>query len=243
MMLNGFPLLKKEGIKATITLNRPEHHNRIDPDDIPKLNQHLDAIEADSSIKFLVITGTGQKTFSSGYTIDAILTRMDDSFQLLLNRIENLKLPTICALNGSAYGGGADLASCCDFRIGVHGSRMFIPAAKFGLHYYPDGIRRFTQRFGPVVAKKIFMLSKTIDANEMLRIGFLNELVSQEDLYLTVDDYQKFILECDPVVSASMKKNIDSFASGDLSNEFWIQKYRDALDSTELAKRLKKLTR
>ena len=52
MMLNGFPLLKKEGIKATITLNRPEHHNRIDPDDIPKLNQHLDAIEADSSIKF-----------------------------------------------------------------------------------------------------------------------------------------------------------------------------------------------
>jgi enoyl-CoA hydratase/carnithine racemase len=205
-MSNGFPLFKKEGIKATITLNRPEHHNRIDPDDIPKLNEYLDAIEADSSIKFLVITGTGLKTFSSGYTIDAILTRMDDSFQTLLNRIELFKLPTLCALNGSAYGGGADLASCCDFRIGVHGSRMFIPAAKFGLHYYPDGIRRFTQRFGPVAAKKIFMLSKTIDANEMLRIGFLNELVSQEDLHLVVNDYQKSILECDPLVSASMKK-------------------------------------
>jgi len=240
MMSNGFPLFKKADIKATITLNRPEHHNRIDPDDIPKLNEYLDAIEADSSIKFLVITGTGQKTFSSGYTIDAILTRMDDSFQLLLNRIEKFKLPTICALNGSAYGGGADLASCCDFRIGVHGSRMFIPAAKFGLHYYPDGIRRFTQRFGPVAAKKIFMLSKTIDANEMLRIGFLNELVSQEDLHLIVDDYQKSILECDPTVSGSMKKNIDLFASGDLSNEIWIQKYRDALGSKEMARRLGK---
>jgi enoyl-CoA hydratase/carnithine racemase len=239
-MSNGFPLFKKADIKATITLNRPEHHNRIDPDDIPKLNEYLDAIEADSSIKFLVITGTGQKTFSSGYTIDAILTRMDDSFQLLLNRIEKFKLPTICALNGSAYGGGADLASCCDFRIGVHGSRMFIPAAKFGLHYYPDGIRRFTQRFGPVAAKKIFMLSKTIDANEMLRIGFLNELVSQEDLHLIVDDYQKSILECDPTVSGSMKKNIDLFASGDLSNEIWIQKYRDALGSKEMARRLGK---
>jgi len=239
-MSNGFPLFKKADIKATITLNRPEHHNRIDPDDIPKLNEYLDAIEADSSIKFLVITGTGQKTFSSGYTIDAILTRMDDSFQLLLNRIEKFKLPTICALNGSAYGGGADLASCCDFRIGVHGSRMFIPAAKFGLHYYPDGIRRFTQRFGPVAAKKIFMLSKTIDANEMLRIGFLNELVSQDDLHLIVDDYQKSILECDPTVSGSMKKNIDLFASGDLSNEIWIQKYRDALGSKEMARRLGK---
>jgi 1,4-dihydroxy-2-naphthoyl-CoA synthase len=239
-MSNGFPLFKKADIKATITLNRPEHHNRIDPDDIPKLNEYLDAIEADSSIKFLVITGTGQKTFSSGYTIDAILTRMDDSFQLLLNRIEKFKLPTICALNGSAYGGGADLASCCDFRIGVHGSRMFIPAAKFGLHYYPDGIRRFTQRFGPVAAKKIFMLSKTIDANEMLRIGFLNELVSQEDLHLIVDDYQKSILECDPTVSGSMKKNIDLFASGDFSNEIWLKKYRDALESKEMARRLGK---
>ena len=92
MMSDHFPLFTKEGTKATITLNRPEH-------------------------KFLVITGAGIKTFSSGYTIDAILTRMDDSFQMLLNRIEQFNLTTICALNGSAYGGGVDLAICCDFRI------------------------------------------------------------------------------------------------------------------------------
>ena len=240
MMSDHFPLFTKEGTKATITLNRPEHHNRIDPDDIPKIHQHLDAIENDHSIKFLVITGAGIKTFSSGYTIDAILTRMDDSFQMLLNRIEQFNLTTSCALNGSAYGGGVDLAICCDFRIGVHGSRMFIPAAKFGLHYYPDGIRRFVQRLGPVVAKKIFMLSKTIDANEMLRVGFLNELVSQDDLRPTIDNYQKSILECDPSVSSSMKKNIDIFASGDLSPEIWIQKYREALGSKEMARRLNK---
>ncbi|MEY3754134.1 MAG: hypothetical protein RLY27_734, partial [Pseudomonadota bacterium] len=146
MMSDQFPIFATNGAKATITLNRPEHHNRIDPDDIPKIHEHLDSIKSDNSIKVLVITGTGHKTFSSGYTIDAILTRLDDSFQALMNRIENFDLPTICALNGSAYGGGVDLATCCDFRIGVHGSRMFIPAAKFGLHYYPDGIRRFVQR-------------------------------------------------------------------------------------------------
>lgn len=240
MMSDQFPLFSKDGAKATITLNRPEHHNRIDPDDIPKIHEHLDAVESDHSIKFLVITGTGNKTFSSGYTIDAILTRMDDSFQMLLSRIEKFNLPTICALNGSAYGGGVDLATCCDFRIGVHGSRMFIPAAKFGLHYYPDGIRRFVQRVSPVAAKKIFMLSKTMDAYEMLRVGFLNELVSQEDLHQTVDDYQKSILECDSSVSASMKKNIDAFASGDLNPEIWIQKYREALGSKEMARRLGK---
>lgn len=238
MMPDQFPLFAKEGAKATITLNRPEHHNRIDPDDIPKIHAHLDSVESDHLIQVLVITGTGQKTFSSGYTIDAILTRMDDSFQILLSRIEKFNLVTICALNGSAYGGGVDLATCCDFRIGVHGSRMFIPAAKFGLHYYPDGIRRFVQKVGPVAAKKIFMLSKTMDANEMLRVGFLNELVSQEELYQCVDDYQKSILECDSSVSTSMKKNIDAFASGDLSSEVWIQKYREALNSREMARRL-----
>jgi enoyl-CoA hydratase/carnithine racemase len=240
-MSNHFPLFTKEATKATITLNRPEHHNRIDPDDISKIHQHLDAIEKDHSIKLLVITGAGNKTFSSGYTIDAILTRMDDSFQILLNRIEKFNLTTVCALNGSAYGGGVDLAICCDFRIGVLGSRMFIPAAKFGLHYYPDGIRRFVQRVGPVAAKKIFMISKTIDANEMLRIGFLNELVSQDALHLTVNDYHKSILECDPSVTSSMKKNIDVFASGDLSPEIWIQKYSEALNSEEMARRLNKV--
>jgi len=240
MMSDQFPLFTKDGAKATITLNRPEHHNRIDPDDIPKIHEYLDATESDPAIKFLVITGTGKKTFSSGYTIDAILTRMDDSFQILLGRIENLNLPTICALNGSAYGGGVDLATCCDFRIGVHGSRMFIPAAKFGLHYYPDGIRRFVQRVGHVAAKKIFMLSKTMDANEMLRVGFLTELVSHDDLDKTVEDYQKSILECDSSVSVSMKKNINVFASGDLSPKIWIQKYREALGSEEMARRLGK---
>ena len=240
MMSDQSPLLTKDSAKAAITLNRPEHHNRIDPDDIAKIHEHLDAVENDPAIKFLVITGSGNKTFSSGYTIDAILTRMDDSFQMLLNRIEKFNLPTICALNGSAYGGGADLASCCDFRIGVFGSRMFIPAAKFGLHYYPDGIRRFVQRFGPVAAKKIFMLSKTINANEMLRIGFLNELVPQEELHLAVDDYQKSILECDSSVTNSMKSNIDQFSSGDLSPDAWIQKYREALVSPEMASRLGK---
>lgn len=240
MMSGQFPLFAKDGAKATITLNRPEHHNRIDPDDIPKIHEHLDAVESDPAFKLLVITGTGHKTFSSGYTIDAILTRMDDSFQMLLNRIEKFNLPTICALNGSAYGGGVDLATCCDFRIGVHDSRMFIPAAKFGLHYYPDGIRRFVQRVGPVVAKKIFMLSKTMDANEMLRVGFLSDLVTQDDLYKTVDEYQKSILECDSSVIVSMKRNIDQFSAGDLSSDIWIQKYREALGSHEMASRLGK---
>jgi enoyl-CoA hydratase/carnithine racemase len=239
MQIENSPLLIKDGAKATVILNRPEHHNRIDPKDIPKIHEHLDAIESDHSIQMLVITGAGSKTFSSGYTINAILTRMDDSFPMLLGRIEKFNKPTLCALNGSVYGGGVDLATCCDFRIGVNGSRMFIPAAKFGLHYYPDGIRRFVQRVGPVAAKKIFMLGKTMEADEMLRVGFLNDLVQPTKLNLAIDDYLKSVLECENSVTMSMKKNIDAIVNGDLDTKTWIDRYCATLSSKEMAERLK----
>jgi enoyl-CoA hydratase/carnithine racemase len=239
--MHHFPLLNLDGPKATLTLNRPAHHNRIDPQDIPKIHEHLDQVEEASSVRLLVITGTGDKTFSSGYTLDAILTRMDDSFQQLLGRVEQFSKPTVCALNGSAYGGGVDLATCCDFRIGVLGSRMFIPAAKFGLHYHPDGIRRFVQRFGPVAAKKIFMLGKTMDAQEMLRIGFLNELVPAAELPDVIDGYLQSVIEGDSSVMASIKQNIDAFAHADWDKSPWVDRYHETLRSEEIVRRLAKL--
>jgi enoyl-CoA hydratase/carnithine racemase len=235
------PLLTLAGAKATITLNRPEHHNRIDPEDIPVIHAHLDALEGDASVRMVVITGTGSKTFSSGYTLDAILTRMDDSFQLMLGRIETFAKPTVCALNGSAYGGGVDLASACDFRIGVHASRMFVPAAKFGLHYHPDGIRRFVQRVGPVAAKKVFMLGKTLHADEMLRVGFLTDLVDQQNLDATIDEYLASVLAGEASVMSSIKQNIDAFAHGDWDSAQWVDRYHATLQSDVIRQRLQKL--
>lgn len=99
------PQLSISGQRATITLSRPDEHNRIDPSDIPHLMKLLDEIEANQNIRVVVMTGSGSKTFSSGYTISAILKELDSSFETLLDRLENFALPTICALNGSAYGG------------------------------------------------------------------------------------------------------------------------------------------
>ena len=75
------------------------------------------------------------------------------------------------------YGGATDLALCCDLRIGVSTSRMFMPAARFGLHYYADGLRRYVSRLGPTAARKLMLTGCTIEADEMLRIGFLTDLV------------------------------------------------------------------
>src|SRR5215469_12851796 len=159
---DGPPSLNIAGAVATIRFERPSEHNRIDPDDIADLRRHLDKIAARSGLRVVVFTGAGNRTFSSGFTVGAILERLDRSFEDLLDAIEGFPLPTICALNGSVYGGATDLALCCDFRIGVRGTGMFMPAAKFGLHYYPGGLRRFVAVVGLANAKRIFLTAQTL---------------------------------------------------------------------------------
>ena len=235
---DGPPILEVDGVVATIRLRRPAEHNRIDPDDVAVIRDYLESPKLYPAARALVFTGTGETTFSSGYTVDAIVGRLDRNFEELLDALERLPLPTICALNGSVYGGATDLALCCDFRLGVRGSRMFMPAAKFGLHYYPAGLRRAVAALGAAQAKRIFLTAQTIDADEMLRIGFLTELVDRRDLPGRVDAYIAALGECEPGVVRSMKRQIDAIAAGDRTGAESRAAYEASLGSDELRRRL-----
>src|SRR5690606_1801618 len=87
----GTPRLSVEGHAATILLRRPAQHNRIDPDDLPALMDHLAAVEADDRVAVVVFRGSGSQTFSSGYTVEAILSRLKErAFERFLDRLEHL---------------------------------------------------------------------------------------------------------------------------------------------------------
>jgi enoyl-CoA hydratase/carnithine racemase len=223
---------------ATLRFCRPQEHNRIDPEDLAVLMRHFDRVLAEPGVRVLVITGSGEKTFSSGYTVHAIREHLDDRLEKMLDTLESLPLPVICALNGSAYGGAVDLALCCDFRIGVRGSRMFMPAAKFGLHYYPGGLRRYVTRLGLNAAKKLFLTAQAVEDEEMLRIGFLNELVDRAQFDARVQAYVKAILECEPKVVASMKLFLNQTADGTVDLGAQRGAFMQSLRSEELASRL-----
>lgn len=240
MYADGPPTLEVDGLVATIRLRRPAEHNRIDPDDIAIIRGYLDNGSLYPSARALVFTGTGQTTFSSGYTVDAIVGRLDRDFEDLLDAIERFPLPTICALNGSVYGGASDLALCCDFRLGVRGSRMFMPAARFGLHYYPGGLRRAVAAVGAAQAKRIFLTAQTLDSDEMLRIGFLTELVDRQDLAPRLEAYVAALAQCEPGVVKSMKKQINAIAAGDRACSESRAEYQASLASQELRLRLAK---
>jgi len=235
----GAPVLAVEGARATLTLSRPGEHNRIDPADVAVIRAHVAAAASAPGVRVLVITGSGRRTFCSGYTLEAIVEHLHDgTFEAMLDELERCPLPTIAALNGSVYGGGCDLAMCCDWRIGVAGTRMFVPASRIGLAYYPGGLRRFATRLGPAAAKKVFLTSMPLPAEEMLRIGYLQDLVAPGELAATVDRYVQALEAADADAVASMKRSIDRLAGGDGDERQGREDYERTLRSEELRRRL-----
>jgi enoyl-CoA hydratase len=237
------PILTLEGPRATIRLNRPKALNRIEPDDIVALMQLLDRVEETAAVRVLVLTGTG-RAFSGGFDLRAIGThstdpaqeprRVEASFEALANRLENLRMPTICRLNGSVYGGSTDLALACDFRIGVETMQMFMPAARLGLHYYRSGLVRYISRLGLNAAKTLFLTARTVDAAELLRIGYLNEAVPADRLDECVEELAATIAANAPGVVAAMKRSLNEIARGDADAAAIDGRHHDSLHGDEL---------
>ena len=220
------PILTVSDGRAVVRLNRPREHNRLEPVDLTVLQDIFARVEADGSIRVLVLTGTG-KSFSSGFHLGALADRLTgnggegedrDAFEHTVDRLEALQVPTIAALNGSVYGGATDLALACDFRIGVKGIRLLMPAARLGIVYYASGIRRYVTRLGVAAAKKLFMTARPIDAEEMLRIGYLDEIVAPEDLMTRVEELTGTLAANAPLAVAGLKRAINETASGALDS-------------------------
>src|SRR6266853_1012500 len=217
------PIVTIKDGRATIRLNRPREHNRIEPDDLAVLRETFTRIDDDPRVRVLVLTGTG-KSFSSGYHIGALVERHagngeepgSDAFERTVDRLEALRVPTIAALNGSVYGGSTDLALACDFRIGVEGMRLLMPAARLGTVYYPSGIERYVIRLGVGAAKKLFLTAQPIEADEMLRIGYLDACVPTTELLARVDALVATLAGNAPLALAGLKRAINEIAAGRL---------------------------
>jgi enoyl-CoA hydratase len=241
------PVLELNGARATIRLNRPKHLNRLQADDLDALLNLFDRIEADPAIRVLVLTGTG-RAFSAGYDLnsvaeDAVSAEEKQSsgsaFEIVVNRLEDIGVPTICRLNGGVYGGSTDLALACDFRIGVDSCEMFMPAARLGLHYYKSGIARYVVRLGADNAKKLFLTAEKIGAAEMLRIGYLTAAVPAEALDEEVDRLATILAGNAPVAMRGMKRTINEFARGKLDEEAADRRHRESMRGTEIKEGIK----
>jgi enoyl-CoA hydratase/carnithine racemase len=214
----GPPLLSVDGPRATITLNRPTHLNRLHRDDLLALRRCFEQVAADRSLRALVLTARG-RVFCAGYHLGDLdsgsATGDPRLFEHTVDALERLPLPTVCALNGSVYGGATDLALACDFRVGVEGMELRMPAARLGLHYYPGGLQRYVSRLGLGAAKRLFLLAQATSADELLAIGYLDRLAAPEALDAAVDDLVRALAAGAPLAVSGMKRSLDEIARGE----------------------------
>ena len=203
---------------ATITLNRPRHLNRLHREDLAMLQRHFTQLAQDPAARVLVLTGSG-RAFSAGFhlgELDESADATDDpeQFERTVEQLEALPLPTVARLNGSVYGGATDLALACDFRVGVHGMELRMPAARLGLHYYASGLQRAVERLGPSTAKRLFLLAEAVPAAELLRLGWLDRLVEPHGLDAEIDALTLALSSNAPLAVRAMKASLDEIAGG-----------------------------
>ncbi len=237
-MSQGIPTLAVEAAVATIQLNRPSVHNRMEPEDLSELRRLLGVVEADPSVRVLLLTATG-KSFSSGFNIGKLSGDEGDrggdgSFDKVVDLVERFPIVTICALNGGVYGGSTDLALACDFRIGVEGMSMFMPAARLGLHYYAGGLRRYVSRLGLNAAKTLFLTAAKLDAAELLRIGYLTEVVPAERLMPRAMELAGVIAANAPIAVQGMKRALNDIARGEPDLALIAANQKRSRDSADL---------
>ncbi len=203
-------------------MNNPQRHNALGREQLEAIKDRLTRIEADPHLRVLIVTGVGEKTFCAGASLQELSDGQigDDAFQQMTSQLANLAIPTICALNGDVFGGGVELAVSCDFRIGIEGCRMRVPAAAIGLCYPLSGINRFVECLGVNLTKRILVASEEFTASTLLEIGFLDHLVSPQNLDNFANNFAQHIAGLAPLAVKSMKSILRQAAAGAIDPKF-----------------------
>jgi enoyl-CoA hydratase/carnithine racemase len=203
---------------ATIALQRPAQHNRLHLEDLHALQAQFALLAGDAGVRVLVLRSEGT-SFCAGFHLGEFDSGAGagagpQAFEQAVDALQALPMPTVARLHGSVYGGATDLALACDFRIGVHGMALRMPAARLGLHYYPNGLRRAVARLGVAAAKRLFLLAETLAAEELLALGWLDRLVAPDALDSAVDALVATLAANAPLAVRGMKASIDEIALG-----------------------------
>jgi enoyl-CoA hydratase len=174
---------------AVLTLNRPKVLNALNAATFRELDTALSELVANSAVRAILLTGSGEKAFAAGADIQELaqVSAMDGQAlalngQHLFDRIESCGKPVIACVNGFALGGGCELALACTFRIASETAKFGQPEVKLGLLPGYGGSQRLPRLVGKGAALKLLLTGEMIPALEALRIGLVEEVVAPDQL-------------------------------------------------------------
>src|SRR5438309_2286101 len=196
---------KKESI-AYITFNRPKVLNALNRKTVEELRDALLDAREDSSVRVLIVTGSGEKSFVVGADIGELAQRTpvdgkDFSLfgQSVFHLLETLGKPSICAINGFALGGGCEMALCCTIRIASKTAKLGQPEVKLGIIPGYGGSQRLARLCGKGVAHELCLTGEMITAEEAQRIGLLNRIYEPSELLPAAEAMARKIIANAPI--------------------------------------------
>ena len=208
-----------------VTLNRPKAMNALNTATLNELNSLLDVIAKDNTVKVVIITGGGEKSFVAGADITemqalcAVEGRACGKLgQTVFTKLENLPQPVIAAVNGFALGGGCELAMACDIRIASEKAKFGQPEVSLGITPGFGGTQRLPRLVGKGIAKELLFTADIIDAAEAYRIGLVNKVAAPAELMNTAKALAQKIMSrasvavqlCKAAVNEGMDMDLDS---------------------------------
>jgi len=207
-----------EGGIAWLVFNRPEARNAMTFAMYDRLGQICAQINSDDSVKALVLRGAGDKAFVSGTDISQFRgfstaqaaieyeARMDRVFDAL----EDVRVPTIAAIQGACTGGGAGIAAACDLRLGSPSAKFGFPIARtLGNTLSTRNYARLAATIGVARTKDIVLLARLMDAEEMRAIGLLNELTTEDGLYQRAEEVARTVASHAPITVRTAKQELN----------------------------------
>ncbi len=207
--------LKKDAALAWLTIKRPKALNALNFQTLDEMDAALNDIEGDASIGLLVISGDGPKSFVAGADISELHKLEGDGGletarrgQGLFDRIDNLPIPVIGAVNGFALGGGCELALACDMRIASDNAVLGLPEVKLGVIPGYGGTQRLPRLVGPGFALEMVLSGRMVKADEALSVGLVNRVVPAEELEAVVRDLAGQILANGPLALRAGKEAV-----------------------------------
>ncbi len=207
-------IAQKEGAIGWITFNNPARHNAVSMVMWEALHDIVSDYARDDAIRVVVVKGAGEKAFVSGADISEFeekrsspeTTRIyNETAQKASRALKAIDKPTIAMIRGYCVGGGVSTALACDLRIAAEGSTFAVPAAKLGLGYEYEGVRKLMDLVGPSFAKEIFFTARQFSAQEALAMGLVNRLLPPDRLESYVREYAAMIADNAPLTVSSIK--------------------------------------
>ena len=230
-------LFEQQSHIGIITLNRPEVMNALNFEMLHLLNEYVESVKINPEIRIVLFRAGGDKAFSVGADLKerktlppTLVNRNLNKIGELLTNIEQLPQPTICLINGYAFGGGLELALACDFRIATSNSVVGLTETSLGIIPGAGGTQRLPRIVGETKALELILTAKKIQAEEGLTIGLFTSVVEKEQLNSFTSSFVEQILRNAPIAVQQAKFAVKQGMKTDIHTGLQIE--RKAYETT-----------